>query len=274
MKSKITGGETRFLFRVVILNKYEVNYYKCIDTGYIQTEEPYWLAEAYSSTITKLDVGLVHRNISMAKVVEKIIFEQFNADKMFLDYAGGYGLFTRIMRDKGYNFYNTDKYCENIFAEYHDLQQLEPNTKFEIITAFEVFEHLIDPLVEIAEIFKATDNLLFSTEIIPNNITKPEDWWYFIPETGQHISFYTIPSLEKIAAHFNKYFYSDGKSVHLFSSKKINANPFATYEDKNYWVRKMREKLNRYDNRNNINIPARVSLIDKDWNDAKRRLKL
>jgi hypothetical protein len=66
MQSKITGGDTTLLFTTRVLNKYDVKYYRCMDTGFIQTEEPYWLADAYSSAITKLDVGMVFRNQHLA----------------------------------------------------------------------------------------------------------------------------------------------------------------------------------------------------------------
>ena len=140
MKSKITGGDTTLLFSKKVLNNYEVKYYRCNETGFIQTEAPYWLQEAYSSAITKLDIGLPSRNIILSDRVSKLLTVKFNDKGIFLDYAGGYGLFTRLMRDKGFNFYNTDKYCQNLFAEYFDLTDLPPDTNFELTTAFEVFE--------------------------------------------------------------------------------------------------------------------------------------
>ena len=149
MKSKITGGETTLLFTQKILNKYEVKYYRCNETGFIQTEEPFWLEEAYSSAITKLDIGLVSRNIYLSERVSKFIATKFNRKGIFLDYAGGYGLFTRLMRDKGFNYYHTDKFCQNLFAESFDLTDLPTDTTFEVVTAFEVFEHLPDPVEEI-----------------------------------------------------------------------------------------------------------------------------
>src|ERR1019366_9454449 len=154
MKSKITGGETSLLFTKKILNKYDVKYYRCNDTGFIQIEDPFWLNEAYSSVITKLDIGLPYRNIILSERVSKLLATQFNYKGIFLDYAGGYGLFTRLMRDKGFNFYNTDKYCQNLFAEYFDLADLPDETTFELVSAFEVFEHLVNPIEEIKVILE------------------------------------------------------------------------------------------------------------------------
>lgn len=105
MQSKITGGPTTYLFTGRIMNKYDVKYYRCNQTGFIQTEEPYWLNEAYSDAITKLDIGLPVRNVDLSVKVSKLLVKYFDhAGKKFLDYAGGYGLFTRLMRDKGFDF--------------------------------------------------------------------------------------------------------------------------------------------------------------------------
>ena len=180
MQSKITGGGTELLFTAQVLSKYDVRYYRCLDTGFIQTEEPYWLEEAYSTAITKLDVGIVLRNQSMATITEKLLYYHFDHDKKFLDYAGGYGLFTRMMRDKGYDFYNTDIYCQNIFAEYQDLSLLPADTTFELVTAFEVLEHLPQPMETLESMFGKYDNILFSTELVPKEIQPLKDWWYFI----------------------------------------------------------------------------------------------
>ena len=78
------------------------------------------------------------------------------------------------------------------------------------MTAFEIFEHLENPLPEIDAMFKLSDTVLFTTELIPKNIKDLREWWYFVPETGQHISFYSSRTLEAIADKFKTKFYTDG----------------------------------------------------------------
>lgn len=111
---KICNTKSKKIFKKKILDKYNAAYYQCPNCGFIQIEKPFWLNEAYSSAITSVDVGLVDRNIRFSNMVEDIILRNFNRNAKFLDFAGGYGLFTRIMRDKGFNFYREDKYCENL----------------------------------------------------------------------------------------------------------------------------------------------------------------
>lgn len=56
MKCSICFKENNILFKRLILNKYQVNYYKCTDCDFIQTEKPFWLKEAYNNAITDLDI--------------------------------------------------------------------------------------------------------------------------------------------------------------------------------------------------------------------------
>src|SRR5689334_12420606 len=114
MRCKVCSEITDFFAQGVILGKHTVAYYRCKSCGFIQTEEPYWLEEAYSSPITSSDVGLVRRNSQVAAVAKVLISLFFDSNGRFVDYAGGYGLFVRQMRDSGFDFLWKDKYCRNI----------------------------------------------------------------------------------------------------------------------------------------------------------------
>ena len=227
MQCPVCSGDMPFLFTAAVLGRYRVSYFKCTRCGFIQTEKPYWLKEAYSDAVSSLDVGLVQRNLRFSSVVERIINSHFDRKARFLDFAGGYGLLVRLMRDKGFDFYWQDLYCENIFAKYHDIRDLEPKGKFELITAFEVAEHMQNPLVEISMILDMGDALFLSTELQPSAcISNVADWWYFVPESGQHLAFHTAESLRLIAEKMNCRIYSDGASLHLLSRRLLRSNPF------------------------------------------------
>lgn len=225
MKCNVCKSETNVLFKGLVMNKYQVEYYKCPKCDFIQTEEPYWLDEAYGSAITDLDIGLVSRNLQYSKALEDIIKNNLDYTGKFLDYAGGYGLFVRLMRDRGFDFYRQDKYCENIFAKHFDLEDTNSKNRFEAVTTFEVFEHLPKPLEEIEIMLNYSDTIIFSTELLPkNNIKNINDWWYFTPETGQHISFYSLKTLKYIADKHHLFFYSQGP-IHMLTKKKLGNNP-------------------------------------------------
>ena len=234
-----------------ILDKYLVSYYRCEKCGFIQTEDPYWLEEAYSEAITQSDVGLIRRNLQMAAQTQNFLSTCFDQHGKFVDYGGGYGIFARLMRDNGFDFYHYDPLCNNLFAEGFDAT---PNMNYALLTAWEVFEHLQNPLAEIEKMLSFSRNLLFSTILLPK-IPKPlNEWWYYGIEHGQHISFYSIETLRIIAQKFNlKVLYSNG-SLHFMG--KANINPFLiriALDRRLCWLRKL------------ISKPAPLSLIENDY---------
>jgi glycosyltransferase involved in cell wall biosynthesis len=227
MKCKICESKSLKFANSKILNKYYIDYFQCSSCGFIQTEEPYWLQEAYSSPIAKSDVGLVFRNTNFSQMTSDLIFKIFAHEAKFLDYGGGYGLFVRMMRDFGFDFYWYDTFCPNLFAQGFEAEQQE-DTCYELVTAFEVFEHFVNPLSEIEKILKFSRNILFSTELLPESNPKPHEWWYYALEEGQHISLYTKDALLFIAKKFSLNFYSKGSTLHLLTEKKLSDSQIET----------------------------------------------
>lgn len=219
---KICGQEVKPCFKSLVLNRYNVQYYKCVNCGFIQTESPYWLDEAYNSAIANQDIGLLNRNLVIAPILSCVITYFVDKRGKFIDYGGGYGVLTRIMRDKGYDFYRYDTYCENIFAKEFDYKAPNISPDYELLSSFEVFEHLADPTSELEKMLTWSDNIFFSTEIQPDKLNSPDDWWYIVPETGQHIAFYTLKSLQILGEKFGLNFYTNGATLHLFTKRKLN----------------------------------------------------
>jgi hypothetical protein len=184
------------------------------------------LDEAYKSAITSLDIGLIGRNIGISKRLSSLILTHFDKDGRFLDYGGGYGMLVRIMRDSGFDFYRFDTYCDNLFARHFDLEDSK-SSNFELLTAFELFEHLENPAEELTKMLQYSDSIFFSTELVPSQQLKSvKDWWYFTPETGQHIALYSEQSLHALARRFNCNYYTDGKTLHLITRRKLNPSLF------------------------------------------------
>lgn len=230
---KICGNQPQYIFNAYVLKAYDVEYFRCQYCDFIQTENPFWLEKAYSKAISNLDIGLVHRNIAFSDLIEDTLNTYWGREKGFLDYGGGYGLFVRLMRDKGFHFYRQDSYCENLFAAGFDFEELqekaagEASKRFGLITAFEVFEHLVEPMVELENMFAIADSVLFSTHLQPRKaINSVDDWWYFIPDTGQHIAFYSDQTLSYIAEYFEKNLYTNGSNLHLLCDKSVEIAEF------------------------------------------------
>ena len=228
MKCKVCASSAEHVFNGRILNKYSVKYYKCHSCGYLFTEDPFWLSEVYTDAISKFDTGIIARNISLSKKVSIfLLFNKINSS-LCVDYSGGYGLFTRLMRDKGINFFWTDKYAKNIFAEGFE----HPSSDFhnvKIVTAFECFEHFEDPMKIFDEILSECNVLIFSTVLIPSPIPR-SDWWYYTFDRGGHISFYSKETLHFVAKKYNLECYTSG-SFHVISPKSFltKVAVFATF---------------------------------------------
>lgn len=240
----ICGSSTSKVFDAMVLEKYKTDYFQCENCGFIQTDKPHWLKEAYVSAITSIDVGLIYRNLDFSNIVPPVLDLFSSEEDAYIDYGGGYGMFVRILRDKGYDFYLHDMYAENLFAKHFELKDYNGKSKFAALTAFEVFEHLEDPIEELDKMFKLSDTIIFSTDLQPETTFKrPDDWWYFVPETGQHISFYTTRSLEFLSQKFNCKLYSNKYNLHMFTKQHLSKNPFLQSAPVNSIIERIYKKI-------------------------------
>lgn len=216
---KICEAKSVEVFKATILNKYSVRYYQCPACGFVETEKPYWLEEAYKRPINKTDVGILERNYQLRNIVATLLYFYFDIHKPMLDYAGGYGIYTRIMRDLGFDYYWSDPYTINLFAEGFEFTDKK---KIEVITTFETFEHLENPVEEFSKIVSISKNIIATTQILPSPVPHPTEWWYYGLEHGQHISLYTKKSLEILAKKFGLQYYSNNINLHIFTTKEIS----------------------------------------------------
>lgn len=221
MMCPISGSLMRPVFSEIVLGKYDVGYYYSEESGLLKTEKPYWLDESYQDAISCTDTGLVARNNSNSKHLEVLLECLYSGKGKFLDIAGGYGLLTRLLRDKGFDCYTTDRYCANIFAKSFEPS---PGFKANAMFAFEVLEHLEDPFEFLNEIFDMYEcrTLIFSTVTFSGGIP-PNDWWYFSFETGQHISFYQSRTLSMLAERLGCKYFQLGENFHIITDIKFNS---------------------------------------------------
>ena len=219
-KCPVCNSQRDFSFGETVLNKYHVSYYSCATCGLLQTEEPYWLDESRSDPIAMTDTGIVQRNIILATKLACALYFALDIKGRCLDIAGGYGMLVRLMRDFGFDFYWDDKFSSNILAKGFEVNKSE--NEFEAITAFEVMEHVQDPVVFVKDTMETygTRTLIFSTQVYDEGPPPARDWWYYSFETGQHVSFYTSKTLKCIADKLGLKFFSAGR-LHFFTDRKI-----------------------------------------------------
>ncbi len=271
---KICGNTAKFIFAKTLIFKHEASYFQCEICGFLQTEEPYWLSEAYQSSLNATDTGLVARPLSVSRIAENFIMDYFDPYGRFVDYGGGNGIFVRMMRDKGFNFYRYDKYAQNIYALYFDISNLpKEDHKFELVTSFEVLEHFEDPLQEFEEMFSLSKSVLCSTFLYsPSVAADLQNWWYLGEMHGQHISFYTEKAIKIIAERFGCYYHSNNVDLHLLTPKKLRHPVFQNPSNDNltnklckiiFLVTNRAQKL-LWDSKARVH-PESLTMKDAEW---------
>lgn len=202
-----------------ILGRFDARYRRCKACGFTFAENVSWLGLAYSSAIAASDTGIAVRNLKLAQMTSLLIALAFHDAKRFLDYGGGSGLLVRLMRDRGFDFWLRDKYCPNVFAGGFEAQE---GDRFDLATCMEVAEHLPDPMPTFKELATLAPALVLSTELLPETANRPGEWWYYAPETGQHVSFYTVAALRVIAERLQMRVATNGANLHVLSVAPVS----------------------------------------------------
>lgn len=217
MQCKICNGKTKFAKELTLMGKHRAIYNRCENCNFMFAENPHWLKEAYEDPINTTDTGYVLRNVYLSKITLILFTFLFGTKKTYLDYAGGYGMLARLMRDYGLNFLTYDPFTKNLFAKGFEYK----NQEISAVTCFECFEHLENPITELEKILKISNNIFFSTRLLPKEIPD-SSWEYYGIEHGQHISFYSTKTLRYIAEKYKLNYYTNNDNLHLLTKKKIN----------------------------------------------------
>jgi hypothetical protein len=262
-KSPLSGLDCERLFSHQVLGKYKASYYYDKSIGYIFVDEPYWLEEAYDSAITITDTGILVRNNANANRVSTAILMNSINVKKGVDLGGGYGLFVRGMRDKGFNFFWEDKYAENLMARGFEADE----GVHEVAVAFEVLEHLANPLqfLQNAKLKYNFHTCFFTATCFDMNDLPDENWWYWVFETGQHISFFSKKTLEYMASQIDMNLFHFGGEFYAFSSLSLETKPRRIKS----WVPKILRSNNKF--KKDFDFPK--SLTKSDFKFLRKNLQ-
>ena len=209
MRCPVCGGATEPLGTQRVLGVHTAEYVVCTGCGSVAVVGPTWLGEAYGEAIADSDVGLVQRSVATAECVAALA-RSAGIPGPHLDYGGGEGLLVRLLRNRGLDARWYDPMATNRYARGCEA---EPAGRFGIVTAVEVVEHLTDPVATIRELLDLTDVLVLSTFLVPEPAPAPGTWWYYTPDTGQHITFLSRRGLQRTA---------DALGVHLSSHVNLH----------------------------------------------------
>jgi hypothetical protein len=188
-------------FNLTVLGKHDVQYSECVSCGALQTEPPYWLDEAYgegqgNKNLSILDTGAAQRNIH--NLAACFVITKLLKLRNVIDIGGGDGLLCRLLRDYEINCFIKDKYSTTpTYAQGFTEQNFD---SADLVLGFEVLEHLPNPKYDLQEFFGHNPKALLLTTAIYEKQKK--DWWYFSPESGQHVFFYSKKALQNIAKKY------------------------------------------------------------------------
>lgn len=222
VRCRCCDGDVAPLFRGRLLDQH-VQYFECPACAYVQTEQPYWLDRAYTRAINDSDTGILERNFVNARIVLATLALLGGLRDRVVDYAGGYGILVRRLRDYGVDALWADPYCDNLIArgfEYASGPAI-------LVTAFEAFEHFVEPRLELERMLAIAPNVLLSTLLIPSPAPNHDQWWYYGREHGQHVGLFRQSALRALAARYGKVLVSDGSTYHLFTDRAVSARRWA-----------------------------------------------
>ncbi len=130
-----------------------------------------------------------------------------------LDYGGGTGLLSALLSDSGWQSTSYDPFSDGN-------AQRDMLLRYEFITAYEVFEHVVDVRHLISDISSLLlDNgLVFFSTLLSDGYIRPNErltWWYASPRNG-HISLFSKKSLASLASIEGFHFGSFSPNFHVF----------------------------------------------------------
>ena len=213
----ICGGKFRDVLKFKLSIGEVAQLTQCQSCNFLTVKDPAWIDGSFGPELNKFDLGAIDRSLIVADFVEVLSHLVTGMRTSSLDWGGGYGLLTRMCRDRGSNMTNYEPFVRPLFSGPAQVYELH---YCDLILASEVFLHLTEPLTHLTRLLTYADSVLVTAVVPPHRIST--NWWYLMPQTGQHVSFFPIKSLEELASKTNTFLYTDKRFFHLFSRRRLS----------------------------------------------------
>ncbi|MGH6883979.1 class I SAM-dependent methyltransferase [Hypericibacter sp.] len=200
-----------------------VYYYRCPQCGFLFTRSfDQWQPEDFAKFIYNRDYPALDPDYAEARPRENAAhIQQLFGDRLrglqLLDFGGGNGRFAAQLREAGCQAESFDPFATAVSSSMSGTGR-----RFDIVTAFEVFEHVADPVACLDAIDRllAPDGLLLLSTLVTDgedgkaSIGPRLNWWYAAPRNG-HISLHSRHSLTRLLAKAGLNIASANQSFHM-----------------------------------------------------------
>lgn len=229
---KVCGAEALYFDKVDLgrscheepypLGRYgiDIPYYQCLEcrftftTAFDRFSTEQWRRFIYNRDYVKVDPAFIEERPSANAFVTEAYLRAVGGKPVGLDFGGGDGLAASILRSRGWIYDSVDPF--------NGQDHVSPHGLYDFCTAFEVFEHVVQPREALADLRRRCSAeralILIGTNVLDGMISHRTglDWWYAGPRNG-HISLFSRAALKRLAADAGLHYLSLGRNLHFLS---------------------------------------------------------